>query len=1259
MQGMGQTEPDLPTTGPAGEDVIRRFELDWLAGRRPSLDDYVPADAVGGYALLVELVHIDLELRIKAGEPARAADYLARYPRLAADPGAAAELIAAEYEFLRRADAGLTLAAVASRYPAYRDRLLPRYAHSTSPVRTLPPGRALPPAAPGYEILEQLGRGGMGVVYKARDARLGRVVALKFLPSDYVRDPGRLALFHREARTASALNHPHICTIHDLGEHDGRPFIVMEYVEGDTLRDLIGRPPDWDVLTRLIAQAARALAVAHAAGVVHRDIKPENLMVRADGYLKVLDFGLARRLPGFGAADYSTNAESDSRGIAGTIPYMSPEQARSEPPGPASDVFSLGVVLYELTSGRHPFPAAGPLETLNAIVRDTPVTPATLNPEVPPALDALINRMMQKAAADRPTAAEVDAVLSDPAVTSARRAPPPAPPRRPTVGRREELDVLRAAFDAAAAGSGGVVCVVGEPGIGKTTLVEEFLAELPGVGETWHLAAGRCPERLAETDAYLPVLEVLDSLVRGPSGGTAAHYLRTLAPGWYAELFPAPRAAAGTCGPEDCPPEPSQARMKRELLAFLKELARSAPVVVFVDDVHWADLPTADLLAYLGRHSPALRLLVVATYRRDEMAADNRPFLAAQRDLQGRGACRELALELLGPEDVGRYLTLAFPGHDFPAELTATIHTKTGGNPLFVADLARYLRDRGVVSSVGDRWVLARPVPDAATEMPESIRGLVRRKLDRLSPADRRVLAAAALTGGEFDTAVLARAVDDDQADVEDQLQALDQTHGLVRLVREHEFPDRTASRRYGFVHAIYREALAAELSPARRVALSRALADAHLALHGGQPGLAAAELARLYESGRDFARAAELFRAAADNAARMSAHREALGLARRGLALLRSLPESPGHDPLEFQLQMAVGLQLQLTHGYAAPGVDEAYARARELWDRTPGLGRLFPILWGLWLFYKVRSDLGRAHLLAGELLALAEQEGEAALVLQARQAGAIVALCAGEPAVARDHMEAAARLYDPARHATLTFQFGQDPGVACLAFGAVALWILGDEAAADARSREAVRLARDGSQPSTLALALHFAAVLNQFADRPAAVRECAAESLAVAVEHQFAFWQAGATVLLGWAAAATGSRDGTELLREGLQAWRVTGSVTYCPYYLGLLADAEYRSGRPDAALAVLDEAEDAARATAERLFEPELYRLRGELLRPRDPGEAEAAYRRSLDAARGQQARALERRTAPRLGGLLREQGREAEAKSVLSAADLVG
>ena len=253
---------------------------------------------------------------------------------------------------------------------------------------------------------------------------------------------------------------------------------------------------------------------------------------------------------------------------------------------------------------------------------------------------------------------------------------------------------------------------------------------------------------------------------------------------------------------------------------------------------------------------------------------------------------------------------------------------------------------------------------------------------------------------------------------------------------------------------------------------------------------------------------------------------------------------------------------------------------------------------------------------------------------------------------------MEAAAALYDPAQHRHLTFQFGQDPGVACLAFGAVALGLLGEEKEALARSRDAIRLARDGSQPSTLALALHFAGVLHQFRGDAPAVREAASEALVVSIEHRFAFWQSGATILLGWAAAASGAADGVVLLERGLEAWKATGSQTYQAYYLTLLGDAQFRCGRINDALAALDEADRVARSTGERLAEPEALRIRGELLAGQmngSVGAAEKTLRSALASARDQQAHLLELRSAVSLGRALARWGRGPEARKTLSTA----
>ena len=1107
-----------------------------------------------------------------------------------------------------------------------------------------------------YTILGPLGAGGMSQIFRARDTRLGREVAIKLLSDRSLQDTDAIERFAREARAASALNHPNIVTLYDTGETGGRHYIVMEMVKGKTLRAIMeASPPDLGLVPELGTQIARALAAAHEAGIVHRDIKPENIMVRDDGYVKVVDFGIARLLPALGDVSLVEAITTKTGLLVGTPRYMSPEQIGAEPLTGASDIFSLGVVFYEWTTGQYPFVAGSIIKMLNAIVSEEPLAPARVNPLVPAYIDALIVDMIQKEPARRPSAAEVAERLSKPgSIAPTARVLARTREERVTVGRPRERDILHTMLATAAHGHGRMVGVSGEAGMGKTTLVEDVLRDLvAGADEQpWFTGRGRCSERLAGTEAYLPFLDALGNLLRSDGHEACARLMKSLAPTWYQQLS----IVTPITGTFEEVRARSQERLKRELLAFVSELSALRPVALVFEDMHWADASTIDLLAYITTNFERLRLAILATYRPSELRAANHPFVALERELETHGRARELVLDFLTAEDVREYVTLTFGTTPFCGALSRFIHAKTEGNPLFMADLARDLRDRGVIVREGERWQLARDLRDIEHEVPASIRSMVQRKIDALSEEDRRLLVVASVQGVQFDTAIVAKATEAEPADVEERLDVLERVHAFVRLVGEEPLPDGTPSSQYRFVHVLYQNGLYDSLRAVRRASLSGAMARALIATHRRDPSAIASELALLFEAAGDRMQAAQHFLAAARRAAGIFADREAIVLASHGIELLRMVPDSAERTQLELQLQLAVGLWHTRIRGYASSEVEQAYTRALALGEHLDDPVTRFAVLQGLWRFYCVKGDLLKGDQLARQLLELATHTRDQQLVSIAHLTFGTPSMHSGRFREASEHMEQAIALYDVAQYPRVAAITGTDLTTVAYCWWSLSLWLSGYSDQAAEKHISAQTRARALTDPFTQSYALALAALFHQYRRDPQAVLEIGNELLELSTKREFSQWIRVALCTRGWALAELGKpTEGVADARAGVASFKADGAWLNVPHFMSMLAEALGRAGEWDEARAVAEEALAVAAEHGDVCWEPELYRLKGAALRVTGASvDAEQCYQQAIDSAKRLSAPMLELRASVDLARLWYEQDRSIGARALLAS-----
>ena len=835
------------------------------------------------------------------------------------------------------------------------------------------------------------------------------------------------------------------------------------------------------------------------------------------------------------------------------------------------------------------------------------------------------------------------------------RATPYLPPAQShSVGRERERAELASAFASAAGGRGVMACVAGEPGIGKTTLVQDFLSGLQVSGKSFDLAIGRCSQRLAGEEAYLPFLEALDNLLRYDTGLTRK--LRELAPSWYVQLFPLSEKDPSDALLQEYVRNATQERVKREFTAFVCEITRQNPLVLFFDDVHWTDPSTVDLLAHLATKFDSTKILVIVTYRPSELQLLKHPFVGVKRDLHARFLCRAIEVEFLSGEDVERYIGLEFLGNCFPREFAELIHSRTEGNPLFMVDLLRYLRDRKVVVKAnGDQqWRLAQSLPDLSRVIPQSVGSVIERKIEQLSDRDREVLTAAAVQGYECDSAAVARALEADNTEIEEILDRLERVHGFVKRVGEDELPGGVPTVRYRFVHVLYQNALYSSLTPTRRVTLSADLAHALEALYGERRSSIASQLAFLYETARDPGRASDYFLLAAQNAQRIFANQEALALARRGLGLLAKLPETPERAQKELSLQVTLAFAFMCTLGYAAPETGASMDRARELCQASRDQASLCPILWGLWAYYLCKGDMKSARETAEHVLSIARTLNDPILLLGSHVGMAMSRLHQGELVSSREHYDEVVKLYDVAQHRRYVQLYRFDPAIHSAGQMVRLLWLLGFPDQARRKAEESLALARGLSSPLSLAFIQLLTAQLYQNLRDPEQAKKIGGECIALCDEQAIQLERAWAECWYGWAVAELGETDrGLAQIRSALDTQLSIGAQVARGYCQAVFAEALWHAGRTEEGLQVVADGLAVSERNGEPFFDADLWRLKGELLKTQDnASEAECCFQKAIEIARQLAAKSLELRASTSLARLWQTQGKRKEARQVL-------
>jgi predicted ATPase/class 3 adenylate cyclase len=816
----------------------------------------------------------------------------------------------------------------------------------------------------------------------------------------------------------------------------------------------------------------------------------------------------------------------------------------------------------------------------------------------------------------------------------------------PLVGREQEVGLLVERWEQVKAGYGHVVLLTGDAGIGKSRLVQVLRDAIASEPHTlWECRSAE----YSQNTALFPVTDLFQRLLRFQAEETPSEKVEKLermlsqyrlpleeAVSLFAPLLALPLPEYHY-PPLNLSPQRQRQKTLETLVTILLERAERHPVLFLVEDLHWTDPSTLELLNLLLDQTPTASLLVLLTCRPHfQPAWHHRSYLT------------EITVNRLSHAQVEQLVNRMTDGKAFPQEVLAQIVEKTDGVPLFVEEMTKAILESGELTAVDGHYELIGSFSTFA--IPVTLQDSLMARLDRLVTA-KAVAQYAAVIGRQFAYALLQAVSPVDEAMLQ---------HELGRLVEAEIIYQRGVlpQATYLFKHALLQDTAYQSLLKSTRQQYHQRIAQALEAQFPETVEMQPELVAHHYtEAGRS-ASAITYWHRAGQQAVERSAYAEAVSHLTTALALLTILPESRAHSQQELDMQMTLGIALRATRGQTAPEVARLYTRARELCEQVGEPAQLFRVLWGLWHAHGQQGAYQTRLALGEQLLSLAQRLQDPDLLLEAHHALWTTLLSSGELVAAQPHLDQGMQLYDPQRHRTHAALYsGHDPGVCCRMQAAQSLWFLGYPDQAAASMQAALALAQQLAHPWSLAMALRWAARLHHLRREALQTRARAEASMAMATEQRLPHQVALTMPLQGWALAVCGQgEEGIAQIHRGLAAHRATGATRDQPEHLALLAEASAQVGQTTEGLEALAEALATAAKGGAPWWEAELYRLRGELLLQHtvaQPEEVEACFQQALAVARRQQAKSLELRAAMSLARLWQQQGKQTEAYELLA------